>query len=104
MPAPMVVAALIGAGTQLLKNLGQPAPAFQPPQFGGNRLPVAFQPPPQQADPFAGARSAIMDAFLQRQLGLGEAPGGGFGAGFGPPRLSGFNLRQSTLPPFSPRG
>lgn len=69
MPAPLVVAALISAGSQLLTNKSkQPVPSFQPARFADSPPAPAFQPSPQQASPFSGA---VMDAFLRKKLGLG---------------------------------
>ncbi len=99
MAAPLVVAALISAGTQLLMNRNQPTGQFQPASF--NRPPApTFQPPPtvQQENPL---QSMIMKAFLKKQTGLGATPSmpmprGPTGLGdFGP-------MRQP--PPISPRG
>ena len=99
MPAPLVVAALIGAGAQLLTNKSkQPVPPFQPASFDKVPAPT-FQPPPQQTDPFA---SAVMDAFLGSQLGLGVSRGN-VGRTIGRTGLSDFELqRGQTFNPTRP--
>lgn len=94
MPAPLVVAALISAGSQLLKK--QPAPQFQPARFGKVSAPT-FQPPPQQTSPFSGA---VMEAFLRKKLGLGVSQGN-VGQTIGSTGLSDFELASG--PSFNPR-
>ncbi len=100
MPAPLVVAALIGAGTQLLTNRNQPASGFQPASFNKTQVP-AFQPPPPPQPQQGGALSAIMQAFLQRQQGLGPIGRGNVGNTIGRTGLS--NFAPATNPGFSPR-
>ena len=97
MPAPLVVAALISAGSQLLTNKSkQPVQQFQPASFDKTPVP-AFQPPPQQSNVFS---SAVMDAFLRKQLGLGHT-GGSVGQTVGRTGLGDFELASD--PGFNPR-
>ena len=98
MPAPLVVAALISAGTQLLMNRNQPTGQFQPASFSRSPTP-AFQPPPaQRGNPL---QSMIMEAFLKKQTGLGATPS--MPMPRGPTGLGDFGLMRQP-PPIGPRG
>ncbi len=98
MAAPLVIAALISAGTQLLMNRNQPAGQFQPASF--NRVPApTFQPPPVQ-QPGGDLSSLVMEAFLRGQTGLGAINRGNVGSTIGRTSLS--NFEPARVPDFNP--
>ncbi len=93
MPAPLVVAALVSAGSQLLMNRNQPAGQFQPASF--NRVPApTFQAPPTQR-PGGDINSLVMEAFLRSQMGTGASP---FATPRGPTGLGDFNPMRQPPP------